>query len=458
MSGLALDFRRAFLINLGSTAGGVLVQLALAMLVARLLTPAELGRFAIAAAISGAAHVLRDLGVFGYVQREASLSPSQLAGCLGLSCLGHWTVAALLIASADPLLCILALSFIPLPLTGLIAALMHRELAAARLAAVARIGATAHAIVAIGLAWQGFGATSLAWAALVNTLACGLAYWTLRPANTPLRPACAHWREILRYGRGSMPTEVLAALNAALPNALLGRLGTAAGVGFFGRAQATVNLPIALCSNALSFGAVPRLAREHHQGLDLSPQLNRASLLLSGALWPPLLWICFYGEPLVLLLFGPGWHEAAAALPWLAGIVALQVLMRYDSAALNAVGRPGQVAILQGAGLGLRALTALLMFDGSLASFARALLLAELCLLPLQLWLRRAWGIGSWFAAWRISLLSTAFAALPLLLTPAPLIGLPAGLLLWAAALVLLDHPLAAELRQLPRLVMTIRK
>ncbi|MBV8503164.1 MAG: oligosaccharide flippase family protein [Paucibacter sp.] len=452
------DFRRAFLINLGSSTAGALVQLALAMVLARLLTPAELGRFAIAAALAGAAHALRDLGVFGYVQREASLSRAQLAGCLGLSCLGNWGAALLLLASGDHLLAILALGFLPLPLTGLIAALMHRELAAARLAAVARIGAGMHAAVALGLAWAGWGAYALAWAALANTLACGVAYWAWRPSGLPLRPTRSHWPEILRLARGSVPAEALTALNAALPSALLGRLGAPVLVGLFGRAQAAAGLPLALSGNALSFGALPRLARAHHAGDPLAAQLDRASCLLSGALWPLLAWICIFGEPLIVVLFGAAWREAATALPWLAGIAALQLLMRYDAAALNAVGRPGAVAALQATALALRASLCVLLFDGSLRSFAQALLLAELALLPLQLRLRRPWGLGSWFGAWRLSLWTTAAAALPALLVPQPLPGLIAGTLTWGLSLVLLGHPLAEEMYQLPRLFMTMRK
>jgi O-antigen/teichoic acid export membrane protein len=452
------DFRRAFVLNLGSSAGGALLQLALAMALARLLAPAELGRYAIAAAIVGAAHALRDLGVLGYVQREAALDPPRLAGCLGLSCLGHWSLALLLIASGDRLLAILALGLLPMPLTSLIAALLHRELAAAPLVLAARAGGTAQAVTALTLAWRGWGAEALAWAALANTCAHGAVCWALRPTNTPLRLARAHWGEILRFARGAVPAELLIALNAALPTALLGRLGGPAPVGLLSRAQAAVNLPATLSGAALGFGAVPRLARAHHAGEALAPQLDRASALLSGALWPLLAWICLYGEPLIVLLFGPPWRAAAAALPWLAGIAALQALLRYDAAALNAVGRPGRVALVQAAALLLRALLAPLLFDGSLASFARALLFAELALLPLQLWLRRAW-LGAWFTAWRVSLITTAAAALgPLLLPDDARLGLPLGLLLWAAALHLFRHPLAGELLQLPRLFMTMRK
>jgi O-antigen/teichoic acid export membrane protein len=53
--GAGVDFRRAFLVNLASSTGGVATRFVLGLLLARLLQPAELGLYAVAAAVFGVA-------------------------------------------------------------------------------------------------------------------------------------------------------------------------------------------------------------------------------------------------------------------------------------------------------------------------------------------------------------------------------------------------------------------
>ena len=482
--GAPSGFRRAFLINLASSTGGAMVHFVVSLLLARLLGPAEMGVYALALAFVNIAQVFRDFGVSGWLQREPALTPQKVQAALGLSCALSALVAFALVIGSGPLsrhlgqpevetiMRVLALSLVPMPFSSVMAALMLRELAAARIAYVSRLGTAAFAVTSVGLAALGFGAMSLAWASLVNVVVCCLAYIPLVPKGQLSWPACRNWGGIIRFGAGSSLTQALATLNQTVPDLMLARLGSTTQVGLLGRANSAVNVFSAIAGMSINFGALPRLARAHHGGAALAPLLNRATAMLTAVAWPVLALTALFADQVVMTLFGPRWTACAPAVPALALIAAIGMLSNYGSAALSAIGRPDLAAVPVAATALARMALVAWLFHGDLASFAWILLAGSLVALPFQL------GLNARYLAQ--SPRSTGRAVLPSLIATLACVGtawslancapqgLPGsgrlvlsvvgGVVAWYAALQATGHELAAEMHQLLRLRITIRK
>ena len=477
-------FRRAFLINFASATGGAVVHFGVSLVLARLLAPADMGAYALALAFVNIAQVARDFGVSGWLQREPDLTPHKIRDALGLSCALSALVALALVIGSGPLgghlgqpevatiLRVLALGLVAMPFNAVMAALMARELAAARIAYVSRLGTAAYALIAVGLALLGFGAMSLAWANLANVVACSVAYVPLVPKGQLSWPGCRNWGGILRFGAGSSLTQLLSTLNQALPDLLLARLGSTTQVGLLGRANSAVNLFGTVVGLSINFGALPRLADAHHRGQALAPLLNRATAMLTAVAWPVLALTGLFADQVVATLFGPKWTACAPAVPALALVAAIGMLLNYSNAALSAIGRPDLAAIPVAASALVRVVLAGWLYRGDLASFAWILLAGSLAALPLQLRLNarhlsqsaRSIARGmlpslvvtvvSVGAAWSLA------TVLPRAM-PGPARGLLSacgGVAAWVAALQATGHELAAELHQLLRLRITIRK
>ncbi len=467
-------FRPAFLINLASSAGGSLTRFALSLLLARLLMPAELGLVAIGLALVGVARIVRDLGVGVFLQRESALRQDRFSSCLGLLGVSTALLGGLLLAGGgllsrhfgqpalQPLLAVLVLGFALSPFSLVMAALMQRDLAAARLAAVSRAGTLAHALTALGLALSGVGAMSLAWAYVANIVVCSLTCLPWRPAGLAWRPSLRGWRPVLRFGAGAMLGSGLGGLNNALPDLLLGQLGSASLVGFLGRANAAVGLFGTLVGNAANFGAVRSWADLHHRRQALGPSLLRATALLTGVGWPVLALSALFSQELVLLLYGAPWRDSAAALPPLAAVAALGLLFNHGNLALAAIGRPQLVAMPTALTLLARLAGAALFFDGRLVSFADVLLGAALLALPLQvLLMARCLGLSAvslLACVWRSGLPCLAGVGAAALLRGSPVCAVGVALPVWLLALRLVGHELPGEILQLVRLRSTIRK
>lgn len=458
------QLRRAVLGNLLSSVGETGARFLLSLVLARLLGASELGLFALAMAVYGVAQLLRDAGLTAYLQREPELTQARFSACLGLLAASTVVVTLALVLLAQPLaqrlgqpglaplLWVLA-PMLPLSaFSSVMAALQLRALAAGRIARMSWLGLWVQAGVSVACCAQGAGALGLAWAQLATTLVCGLAHLGMRPPGLRWRPAWRGAREVLGFASGALLPAALHTLHGLLPDLLLGRLGGTHVLGLFGRAQAAVGLLQTLAGRALSFGALPVLAQRHAQALALEPALRRATALLTGLGWPLLALTVAYREPLVGLLYGPAWLDCVPAVPPLALAAALGLAFHQLGVALAAVGRPELAAAPVAVTLAGRIGLGLAWFDGSVASFAWAMLGAACVALPLQLALC-ARHLGQPPRALARAVAGSAAAALAVVLVPWTLAPLA-----WLVALQASRHPLLDELGQLARRRMTSRK
>jgi O-antigen/teichoic acid export membrane protein len=78
----------------------VMLQLASTMIIARVLTPAEVGIFAVAAVFSGLAGMFRDLGMAEYLIQEKNLTRQKVAAAMTLNIVVSWSMAATLVLGA----------------------------------------------------------------------------------------------------------------------------------------------------------------------------------------------------------------------------------------------------------------------------------------------------------------------------------------------------------------------
>lgn len=478
--------RRAAWIHLGSLASTQALQFLVSLALVRLLSPHELGLFAIASVTVGVAHVVRDLGVSAYLQREPALDADKVRAALGLSSAASVALCVVAMAGAPalatltaepalvPLLRTLAVGLLVVPVGAVMTALALREGDAARLARVTAWGNLGQAAVAVALALAGAGAAAPAWAQLINLSVCSLVVWPLRPRTLWGPPRLRGWGPILRLGRGALPANVLSALQGAVPSLLLGHLGGAGPVGLLGRAQSLTGLLPGMAGTALQFGALGRWARAHHRGRRLAAAVAAHARRVCAVAWPALAITTALAQPLVLTLFGAAWIEAVPAIGPLALLAALAAAFSGAGPALVAVGRPGWSILPQGltlaASLGMAATLTLPEGPAGAARFAWWLLAAGLAALPVQCWLYRRWlGLGAGLLARSLgagalaALLTGAGAWLGVRAAPAsaPLqlvAGLGVALTLWWLAARRRGSQAAAPRPASSRLRITIRK
>lgn len=469
------SFRKSLAVNFLSSSGATAVQFVVSLLVARILSPAEIGIYSIAVVLVNIAHVFRDFGVSTYLQREGELTTGKVRSALGVAYAIAWTIAACVFvgsgplaayfgyAEIEPVMRILAISFIFIPFSSVALALLLREFDAGKIAIGSFWGTLAHTATCLGLALAGFGASSLAWANLANILATGLAYVWLRPKNMAYLPRFREVDGVIRFGGGALLANLVKAANDAIPDVVLGKLGSARQVGLVSRANSTVHMFLYIAGSAMTFGSQTYLAQAHHARRSLEPLLHRAIALITGVGWPMLAVTVVAAPDVIVGLYGPKWIEAAPAVAPLALMTAIELMFYYSTNAFNAIGRPALASIPLLVTTLARILLGVALFSGSMVSFAWSLMLATLATAPVWLLLHRRYldcgilrfgrmllpgalvSLVCTLAAWGTLVLLDRLGIMAPMLRLAILAG-PTGLA-WLAALRLLDHPVYEELQ-----------
>lgn len=396
------SFRKSLAVNFLSSSGATAVQFLVSLIIARILSPAEIGIYSIAVVLVNVAHVFRDFGVSTYLQREDDLTEGKVRSAIGVAYTIAWTIAgALLLASGwtaryfgypeiKPVMQILAVTFVFIPFSSVALALLLREYDARKIALGTLWGTAAHTITSLALALAGFGAASLAWANLANVLATGLCYLWLRPDNMAYLPRRGDIHGIIRFGSGALFANLVKAVNDALPDLVLGKLGSARQVGLVSRANSTVHLFLYIAGSAVTFGSQTYLAKAHHARQPLEPVLYRAVALVTAIGWPILAVTAVAADEVIVGLYGTSWLEAAPAILPLALMTAIELVFHYKIAAFNAIGRPYLASIPLLVTALARIAFAMALFDGSIVSFGWALMLATALTAPVWLVLQKA--------------------------------------------------------------------
>lgn len=469
------SLRKPLLINFLSTSGATGVQFFVSIVLARLLSPSEIGIFSIAVVFVNIAHIFRDFGVASYLQRERDLTADKIRSAIGVLFTTSWFIAVTLFVSSEwiaswfnepgilPVMRVLSAGFLLIPFSAVTNALLTREYAAGKQAIVSVIGTATYAFTCLGLAANDFGTMSLAWANLANITASAIALVPFRPRNAPWLPSFKNWRKVLHFGFGSLLSNCAIAVNNAIPDILLGKVSSAHNVGLLSRANSTVSIFTYIAGNTVNYGSVTFFSSAHHNGRPLAPMVAHATSLVTGVGWPALALTALLGNEIVLTLYGADWLECVPAIPALALAAAIALMFNYTPAVLNALGRPYLSVVPVGLSIFVRITAVFAMFDGSIRTFAWAICIASIITLPIMLWQQQRYFdyrvkpmLFAMFPSGVVTLICVIVGSAVLWLLPANfsapirlvvlIIPLSLG---WYGALRLTRHPLIHEIHHL---------
>lgn len=325
---LALSFIERYL--------SIVLALGSNMVLARLLTPEQIGIYSVTLAVIGVAHVLRDFGIGNYLIQESQLTDDHIRTAFGLSLMLGGTLAAFVYAAAPwvaafynapsmrPLVQVVALNFLALPFCTISMALLRREMRFKHLLYVNLTAMVLGTATSLSLAFSGMGPMSLAIGAVVGNVATGVGAWLARGAQVPLRPSLKHWRGIGSFGGKASLIGITGTLSMDANDLIMGKLLGFGPVALVSRAQGLMYLFQRDAMSAIRGVMQPAFAQEHRAGVNPEATFVRGVVMVSAVAWPFFGFIGIFALETLRLLFGPQWDTAAPLVPWFcaAGAVA----------------------------------------------------------------------------------------------------------------------------------------
>lgn len=363
--------------------------------IARLLTPQEVGINSIAAAIIALAQVVREFGVGNYLIQKNNLSDQHIGTALGFSLLLGLIMFAIMQLGAPlagtfyaeeklvNVIRIISINFLLLPLCSISISLLRREMKFSEMMIVNIIAALCGTCVTLLLAWNKHGAQSLAWGSVTSNLVTGIGAWFIRGDKSLILPSLKNWREIARFGGYSTFAAIVTSLAMNINDLAVGKVMGVAPVAILSRAQGVMNLMHSEFIGAIRNVAYPVFANLYRSGKNIETHFIITVTNITAFAWPFYGFVALYPLEILRIMFGPQWDESASLLPIFAAAGAFSAVYSMVTSVMLAVGRvelvtkselvfqPLRAGIIVFSAITFKTLTACAL--GFLASFAIAL-------------------------------------------------------------------------------------
>lgn len=333
------------------------IGLASSMIIARLLSPEEIGTFAIASSVVMIMANLRMLGANAYLVRQAEVTTENIRSAYGLTILVSWGLGISLVVVSWPLavffeieelafvFLILSASFLMAPYISIPDALLSRDYRFREISTINVTSAVVHLMLVVVLIKNGFSFYSLAIGQAMSIFVkFVLSLYFTRNVKVYI-PRFVGMKDIAKLGIFVSVGHVVRSAQQTFPDMLIGKLGNPTQVGLFSRGLGFTAFISTLVISGISPVALPYFSGVRNKGQDIAVAYRNASALISGVVWPVLAVASVASLPAIRLMFGSQWDQAAP----IAALTAFWAILRsahvLAPTALIAVGKEGSMLL-----------------------------------------------------------------------------------------------------------------
>jgi O-antigen/teichoic acid export membrane protein len=322
-------------------------------LLTRLLTPEDFGTLAAASTVLPFFYLLADLGFAAYIVQVAETTEKMLSTAFWFSLSAGLILCGVLWATAPvlghvfgnptvvPVLQALSLWVVVTAAGSVPTAILRREMRFATIAAQGAAAAVVAQVIALILAFNGFGV----WALVGQTLAAPVVSTILIWITVRWRPRWSFdksdFGRMSKFGSQVLSVEFVAMLRAWGEAAVISAMVGVAALGFMSVAQRLVQIVQDLTGSAIVPVTNSAFARIRESRDRLQRAYLRALRMVYFMLSLPLTIVAVAAPLIVPIVFGSGWSESVPVAQVLALAGTLSVAAWLDHGLFYALGRPG---------------------------------------------------------------------------------------------------------------------
>jgi O-antigen/teichoic acid export membrane protein len=339
-----MSIRRSLAWMMASQSVLFILQFTGSVVLARLLTPYEMGVYAVAAAIMGILGIVQAFGLTLFVVREAEISPDLMRGVFTINALLAILLSAALAGLSafggafmrEPGVERVLLVLSSIPLIGIFeflpASNVERKGEFHTIAVMNLLRAVASTLVTVSLAFTGFSYMSIAWGGVAGAVASAAGFTIAGRRFVCFRLGLTGWRRILHFGMQQMGVNGVNAVSTRLSDLLLGRLVGLSALGLYGRASNLNGLLWYNIHMVVGRVVLVDLAGQRRQRTSLREGYLRTLEVITALLWPGFAGLAILAGPLILIVYGRKWLAAAPPLSALAvsSIVLVSITMSWE--------------------------------------------------------------------------------------------------------------------------------
>jgi O-antigen/teichoic acid export membrane protein len=338
-----------------------ILRIAVMVVIARLLAPADFGLVAGALVLIDFIEVFSDLGIGLVIVQRHELEDRHirtgftisafmgLAFGVGIWIAAPWAAQLLRMEGLTTILRVMAIVF-PIDSLSLVAsALLQRDL---QFRALARISVAAYVVgyglVGVTMAFTGFGVWALVGAYMAQTLFVSIALLIARPHAKRLSFEPRAWKEMTYMGAGFSLAQICNYVALKGDNAIVGRWLGASALGVYTRAYGLMTMSVTIFGTAFDRVMFASLAKLQHDKSRTALAFRRSVALITLIILPISAVMFLLAPELIQVLLGPKWGEVIFPFQILAIGMLLRTGYKVSASVARATGAAYHSAWRQG--------------------------------------------------------------------------------------------------------------
>ncbi len=318
--------RKSILLSLGQNYASFVIQFIVSILLARILTPAEIGLYSIAAVLISFANSLRDFGISTYIIQERDLTADKIQSAFTLTLCTAWILALTVYlgshfaaqfyhqAGVEQVMHILAINFLLIPFGTVPMAYMYRQMEFRYVTLIKFITNITSSATTLALAYLGYSYLSMAWGSVSGIVCTFILVQLWRSKDLPLTPGFKELRKVLKYASLSSFITILIDIGQTEADLIMGRVSGMTMVGYFGRASGLITAFDTLVMRALWDVTSPYFSDQFRKDHSMKESFEQSLSLLSIIAWPFFVNLALMAKPIVLGLYGKQWEASIIPL------------------------------------------------------------------------------------------------------------------------------------------------
>ena len=328
--------KKSFLISLLTHFSVQIVTFASVVGLARLLSPAEIGVYAVVSSIIFLAIELRSFGVGQYLIREKTITEEQIRTCLGILIILSWSIGISLIISSSylalfynqpdlsDLIIIVSITFFISPFAAITQAILTRKFQFGKLFVMRIITTLTRASSVLLLAYLGFSYYSIAIAALFSSVINLFILRLYKTQDIPWIPSFNSFKPQLKFGVYATIANLSNRFTLHIPDLIIGKVATMADVGLFSRGFGFISFSSTLLADGIKPVVLPYMAEVDRQNKNIADAYLKLVEIYTGFSIPVFAAIHLSAYPIIVSIFGQKWALAAP----IASVLALWGLLQ----------------------------------------------------------------------------------------------------------------------------------
>jgi PST family polysaccharide transporter len=378
--------------------GGQLMNLAVFVVLVRLVPPEAFGLVALATVFIAFAEAFVDQGLGDAVIQRKSVDPEHLDTAFWMNLAAGVLFAALTVALAAPIaellreprlapvLRWLALLFPIAALNGVQQSLFERDLDFRVLSLRSLAAIVAGGVAGLGAAFLGYGVWALVAQEVVRRAVAAAMLWVASAWRPGLRFSWVRLRELLAFGANSAGIRLLNFANTRSDDLMIGYVLGPVQLGLYSVAYRGTRMITGVLTSMVARIAFPVFARLQGDPVRLRRAFYLVTQHMSLVSFPVFVGMAVAAPDIVAAMFGPRWAASVPVMRVLAFIGILHSLFFFNSTVVMSMGRPGLRLALNTLNAVANVAAFLLVVRWGIVAVAAAFVVRGYLLSPLPLW------------------------------------------------------------------------